>query len=444
MKYAAIYVRVSTLEQKQHGLSVDNQIDSLIKYCEDHQLPYKIYNDAGISAHASYKKRPALLQLISDCQRNQISIILFTRLDRWFRSVKDYYLVMDQLHGVPWRAIWEDYETETSSGQLKVNIMLSVAEAEAARTSEKVRSVLLYKMEKGEYVGSACTGYKIVKVNGKTTLVKDEETQEMIETFFRYYLQSFSIMDAVRKTQLAGFPISHRLGRRIATNETYTGRSNGCRFESYISDAQWNEILEQRKRRTRLPKRPNDVYIFSGTLRCSVCGKRLLSYTNDKVPGKIMYRCQHLHSKEVQKEKAPYNRVYEADIESFFLEQLDSELKKEQEKINAVVKAQDNRNVSKMATIQEKLERLKDLYIDGEISKADYQKRKELFEEQIEKLNIKPIKALPELPTDWMDIYSSLSKEGKKAFVLKVVDSIDIDYGEIHDKARFHLRVRLV
>ena len=146
-KRAAIYVRVSTAEQKEHGLSVDNQLDALKNYCQERGFSIAgIYNDAGISARKKYRSRPALLQLLEDCQKHKIDIILFTKLDRWFRSVADYYAVQQVLDGakVPWRAIWEDYETETSAGVFKVNIMLSVAQAESDRTSERIKAVLEY------------------------------------------------------------------------------------------------------------------------------------------------------------------------------------------------------------------------------------------------------------------------------------------------------------
>ena len=51
MKRAALYVRVSTQEQKNSGLSVDSQIDALEKYCEEQGYTVAgVYNDAGISA----------------------------------------------------------------------------------------------------------------------------------------------------------------------------------------------------------------------------------------------------------------------------------------------------------------------------------------------------------------------------------------------------------
>ena len=98
MKRVACYVRVSTDEQKKHGLSVDNQISALEAFCKEKgYIVQGIYNDAGISARKSYRKRPALLQLLEDCKKGQIDLIIFTKLDRWFRSVGDYYEVQTQL-----------------------------------------------------------------------------------------------------------------------------------------------------------------------------------------------------------------------------------------------------------------------------------------------------------------------------------------------------------
>ena len=83
MKRAALYVRVSTQEQKNSGLSVDSQIDALEKYCEEQGYTVAgIYNDAGISARKKYTKRPALLRLLEDCRQCKIDIILFTLLAR--------------------------------------------------------------------------------------------------------------------------------------------------------------------------------------------------------------------------------------------------------------------------------------------------------------------------------------------------------------------------
>lgn len=149
---AALYIRVSTEEQARHGLSLAEQKESLERYAEAHEMEVVgIYEDAGISARKPYKKRPALLRLLEDCKSGKIDTILFIKLDRWFRNVAGYYDVQTQLdkYGVTWQATKEDYETRTASGRLKVNIMLSVAQDEADRTSERIKFINEGKKAKG-------------------------------------------------------------------------------------------------------------------------------------------------------------------------------------------------------------------------------------------------------------------------------------------------------
>ena len=81
----------------------------------------------------------------------------------FLKDVADYYEVQAILeaHGVRWRAVEEDYETETASGRFKVNIMLAVAQDEADRTSERIKAAAGYKRAKGEAVGRPALGYII-------------------------------------------------------------------------------------------------------------------------------------------------------------------------------------------------------------------------------------------------------------------------------------------
>ena len=195
MKKVGLYVRVSTQEQKLHGISIENQLDALQKYCKEKgYIIVATYNDAGVSAHGSYKKRPALLQMIQDCQEKKIELLLFTRLDRFFRSVGDYYLVTSQMDKVPWKAIWEEYETETSDGQFRVNIMLSIAEAEAARTSEKIKSIMDYKRERGDHLGTVPLGYR----TENKKLAIDPTTEPIVREIFSMY-DSGKGPNAIRK-----------------------------------------------------------------------------------------------------------------------------------------------------------------------------------------------------------------------------------------------------
>ena len=65
----AAYVRVSTEEQKVHGLSVDAQTASLEDWAKKNNFKIaQFYNDAGFSARKPYHKRPAMVRLLEDVQ----------------------------------------------------------------------------------------------------------------------------------------------------------------------------------------------------------------------------------------------------------------------------------------------------------------------------------------------------------------------------------------
>lgn len=186
-KRVALYCRVSTEEQALHGFSLDAQKDALKSYAKDHNMYIAgIYVDEGISGKLPAAKRPAMMRMLDELSDNDIDQILFIKLDRWFRSVKEYYKVQEILdrNKVTWRAILEDYNTETSDGILKVNIMLSVAQNEAERTGERIKFVLDNKAQKKQVVGKQPYGYKIVEIDGYKRSVIDEETAPIVRDIF--------------------------------------------------------------------------------------------------------------------------------------------------------------------------------------------------------------------------------------------------------------------
>ena len=125
---AALYIRVSTEEQAMHGLSVAAQTAALDTWAKQNQVKVvDHYVDAGISARKKASTRPELQRLLRDIEAGNIDLVVFTKLDRWFRNIGEYYRVQDILdkHKVNWKTIQEDYDTSTASGRLKINIMLS-------------------------------------------------------------------------------------------------------------------------------------------------------------------------------------------------------------------------------------------------------------------------------------------------------------------------------
>lgn len=430
MRRVALYVRVSTQEQKNHGLSVDNQIKALEDYCsENNYYIHGLYNDAGISARKSYKKRPALLQLINDCQSGQIDLILFTRLDRWFRSVGDYYEVQKELDAchVPWRAIWEDYETETSAGIFKVNIMLSVAQSEADRTSEKIKSVLDYKKEKGDFLGHPPYGYKIE--NKK--LVYNEAARPAVEAFFKAYLSCFSISKAAAVMRTYGVTLHRDTLSKQLRNPVYSGvNRNGGKCPAYITPEEF-EII-QKSFRKKTPNIKKHDYLFTGgLLKCARCGRymcgssrrlKVAHGTKDyKFYSCLSYRGFRCDMKETISEKR---------IERFLLDNLESALDEYNIRIKTI--EAERQDISKQVNkLRAKLSRIGERYEDGDITREEYAAKRDTIKRDIYELECKitPIK-IKKLPEDWLETYNSLDEPHKRAFWYSIVDKVEFCGGE--------------
>ena len=109
-----------------HGLSLEAQEATLKEYAQN--KGYTIidtYADEGITARKKLSNRKDLQRLLKDVQSDKIDLILVTKLDRWFRNIKDYYEVQDifEAHNCNWKTVLEDYDTSTASGRVHINIM---------------------------------------------------------------------------------------------------------------------------------------------------------------------------------------------------------------------------------------------------------------------------------------------------------------------------------
>lgn len=428
MKRAALYVRVSTAEQRDHGVSVDSQIAALHEYCQKNgYTEVGLYNDAGISAHAKYTKRKALCNLIDDCQSGKVDIILFTKLDRWFRSVKDYYEVMAKLpDNIPWRAIWEDYETETSGGVFKVNIMLSIAQAEAERTSERIKAVNEYRRANGDFVGGlAPIGYRIEN----NRLLIDKSKEKVISDFFRIYLESYSPTKAIDYVQNKyEETISRRKALRILKSEVYMGNAYGYQCESYISESDHKKIIESIEGRKNRESGTKRTYLFSGLIYCPECGSSMSAHYNRcTVHGTYYYYPTYRCIKHSSRGGCSYKSViFESTIEKHLINNIKNIIDEYMAKMNQINSSKSDIELQ-IKKLNEKLSRIGTRFEDGDIDIVEYRTKRDLIKTEISILSESVSDAEDKrLPDNWLDTYNELNQKHKKAFWKNIIKRIDI------------------
>ena len=121
----AIYIRVSTAEQRIEGWSLQAQEAGLRKLAESKGWKVVgVYADEGKTARKRLKDRKAIHRLMDDVKAGLVDVIAFKELDRWFRSISDFYKVQDVLDacGVDWYSQQQpNLEMRTKEGRLQVN-----------------------------------------------------------------------------------------------------------------------------------------------------------------------------------------------------------------------------------------------------------------------------------------------------------------------------------
>lgn len=443
----ALYIRVSTEEQALNGDSLRTQREELTKYALKNGFHiYGIYEDDGFSA--TNLKRPALQRLLKDVEQNKINRILITKLDRLSRGVRNYYKVLDVLdeHGVFWQTIFEKYDSSTASGRLHINIMLSVAENESAQTSERIRSVFKTKVESKEIIsGKIPIGLK--KENKKVVI--DDKTKQVVLDAFNFHAETTSVYRTFRKLDLK-YPelkLNYMRTYRMLTNKLYIGIKETRYGEvkdycpAIIDKDKFYTTQKLMNKNQRKPTHENaGGYLFQKLLRCAECGYYLGGkfYPKNNDTSKYYYICKH-HATTF---RCSCNKNFnEIKIEQRLLEKFNIQLKQYISTYEYKQKEIKKNDFSKeISVLENKLIKLKDLYVRDLIRIEDYEKDYKEYISQLDILHketqknedIAPISSNMDvlksfLSSDFILIYNKLSREEKRRIWLSVIDYIIID-----------------
>ena len=428
---AALYARVSTIQQTDKD-SIPAQVDALKKYAEEHNYEIQdIYIDDGISG-SLLAERDELQRLLSNVEAGNIDIILVCKLDRWFRSVKHYMTVQEILdkHNVPWKTIWESYETVSPTGRLMVTQMLAFAEYECANTSLRINKTFDYKRQNREILsGKIPYGYKIVDKH----LVIDPEKADIVRRVFQTYISTGGVSETLRQTEGLGLPRTQRAIKLLLQNRKYIGECYGIEnyHEAIIDRDTFDMVQEMLGRNVRQTK--FRTYIFSGLCTCSDCGRRLVG-TTDKIKPKNerykVYRCMG-HYRAIQ-DCINSKSLNEKKLEKYLVENL-------KELAFGDISVKDKRKATnyekKIANTEKKISRLKELYLNELITLDDYKHDLaaykadiDTFKAEARKYKGTDKKALYDLVgrnlADW---YWTLTEDERRVIWRSVIDKIYFD-----------------
>ena len=417
---AALYIRVSTTDQAVHGYSLEAQQKLLEEYAAAHGMEVvDVYADEGKSASKSLEKRTELLRLLEDAKGGKFSVVLFKDITRWSRSAASYYKVEEQLEAakVGWIAVEQPYlETVTPTGRFQVSVMLGTAQLEAEQTGQRIKFVQDAEVKRGHFQFTphcAPTGYTTEKREDGNYLVIDESAAPVVRTIYSTFRTTYNLqrcIEAVREAH--GIEYSETTVNRILRNPIYKGEFRGLPgfCEPIVEPELWDVL--QRPKRTYTASKHKGEYIFSGIVKCANCGKTMRGMCPDDKYH--MYQC-HTAGCHVT--------ITQRDLERYVLNMIGPELNayrvivKQRKKDNKAVEQERKK-------LQEKLRRLVDLYTDSMIDRPEYDRRRREIEDRLAATEPQP--DLPEIRTNFREMYEKLTPEKKNVFWKAFVGSIEV------------------
>lgn len=423
---AALYARVSTDQQAREGDSIPAQREAIRTYIDNHDdmILAGEYIDDGVSGTKA--DRDELQRLLEDVKQNKVDLILFTKLDRWFRSVRHYAFTQEILdaHNVQWTAIWEPiYSTASPQSALVVNMMMSIAQFEAQNTSSRIKQVFDYKVSQGEAIsGSVPLGYSIINKR----LVPNEEAY-IVADLFRHYNEHNNLSELGRyAARNYGIYRARPVFKRMLMNKRYIGqnRDNEAFCEPIVDRELFDSV--QRKIGMNIKKGRKHEYIFSGMLKCDVCGHAYTSAMDRKgIHLYPKYRCdQHFAHKTCPN----YIGIYERRLEEYLVDNV-RELLRGRELEYKIEQKKQEKQKGNIRKLEQKRDRLKELYLNELITLDEYKRdRAEIDAEIASQGAEKPVPPLThiELPKDFETLYKGFSVREKRYLWQGVVKEIRV------------------
>lgn len=150
------YLRVSTTEQAESGLGLDAQRTAVDAACTAKGWTVSEWCvDEGVSGSVAPASRPAMARALRLLDGGEAGALVVAKLDRCSRDSHDFTGLLKRAARDGWAFVALDLGVDTSTpvGRMVAEMMMSVAQWERSRISERTRDALAAKKARGARLG---------------------------------------------------------------------------------------------------------------------------------------------------------------------------------------------------------------------------------------------------------------------------------------------------
>jgi site-specific DNA recombinase len=187
------------------------------------------YDDGGFSGGNT--NRPALKQLLLDCEAGKVDIIVCYKVDRLSRSLCDFTELSKQFAkwGVAFVSVTQQIDTSTSGGKMMLNMLMIFAEYEREIIGERIRDKMRATRKKGLWAGGCVAiGYNLVDHH----LIPNPDEVPIVQRIFRRYVETQSPKQVAAELNRdgvmtrKGIPWNNTKIYAVLNNYAYIGQIN--------------------------------------------------------------------------------------------------------------------------------------------------------------------------------------------------------------------------
>lgn len=490
---ALCYIRKSLVRGESDLYSPERQRRNQAAWCELHGYEPEFYVDAeGHRSGRSEARRPEWQRLKEQLERPEVKAVVVETVSRSHRNLKELLQFVDlaDRHGVAYASIQEGFDAGTAMGRLALQLVGAFAEAWSNLTSEKMQETVAMLKSDGKYwgpvpfatvrdeamrlapspAGAWWDPEHAVWEAGQSAQDPDRDKwtwrgyhEALARCYELYAAGQHGYATAADELNREGWRYRSKQGEPVPwlrehvrlclynwreyAGQLTDGRADALQPRQVLVEDAWppilplelieeaRRVLSERGRGNRVSS-PTTLYELTPLLHCARCGKTLEGITSRQ--GVRNYRHASRDSCAVGRTRAdPLEEQARALLAAFHVPE--GVLPLLEEMITAFTGDEEEEEEDgqlQLARLRGKRRRLRDLYLEGDFSRDEYQARAMLLDGEISALEERLDSTTPGTLGAILERLAHLDKlvehaepAERKVLLATVFQRIDVDVG---------------
>lgn len=451
------YIRVSTVRQGEHGVSLQEQKEAIERYAARKGLRVQDWFEEQQTA--AKQGRPVFNRMLRLLRKGKASGVIIHKIDRSARNLKDWAELGELIDsGIAVHFTNESLDLNSTTGRLSADIQAVVAAHYIRNLREETLKGFYGRLKQGIYPMPALLGY--LDAGPGKTKVLDPERAPLMKLAFELYASgkyglnrlSDMLFELGLRTK-SGKQVSDSVLSRLLKNPFYmgviriqkTGESFLGSHEPLVSKSLFESV--QAVLEGKYVSGPHrHQYLFRRFIRCKHCG---YSLSPEKQKGHVYYRCQtsRCPTKTIREEmideavRKKLRALKLQDEECRYLqrkfEQLEGNWQQDHEKLIVSLEL-------KISKSKDRLNQLTDAYLESLLDKETFAERKTALimerrglEDQLAEVKDKDF-SIPKRLQEFLELaktayllYEQAPFERKRRLLEKITSNRTADYKNV-------------